>query len=112
MLQAPRIETDRLILREFRVEDLEPLSAMWAKDVVVRFIGGASLSREDVWRRSLAACAQWPLTGFGYWIAELKDGGGVTGQLGFADFKRDMEPSIEGEPELGYVFDPSVHGKG
>jgi RimJ/RimL family protein N-acetyltransferase len=85
---------------------------MWAKEEVVRFIGGARLSREDVWRRSLAACAQWPLTGFGYWIAELKDAGGIVGQLGFADFKRDMVPSIEGEPELGYVFDPNVHGQG
>ena len=34
------------------------------------------------------------------------------GQLGFADFKRQMEPSIEGEPELGYVFAPRVHGQG
>jgi RimJ/RimL family protein N-acetyltransferase len=23
-----------------------------------------------------------------------------------------MEPKIEGEPELGYVFSPGVHGKG
>ena len=34
------------------------------------------------------------------------------GQLGFADFKRVMEPSIEGEPELGYVFAAIVHGRG
>jgi RimJ/RimL family protein N-acetyltransferase len=110
--QAPRIETERLLLREFRIGDLDSLASMWAKEEVVRFIGGARLSREDVWRRCLAACAQWPLTGFGYWIAELKDGGAIAGQLGFADFKRDMQPSIEGEPELGYVFDPSVHGRG
>ena len=36
----------------------------------------------------------------------------MVGQIGFADFKRDMKPSIEGEPELGYVFAPSVHGQG
>ena len=34
------------------------------------------------------------------------------GQLGFADFKREMEPRIEGEAELGYVFSPKVHGQG
>ena len=112
LAQAPRIDTERLVLREFRSDDLDSLAAMWAKEEVVRFIGGSQLSREDVWRRCLAACAQWPLTGFGYWIAELKGGGDVVGQLGFADFKRDMQPSIEGEPELGYVFDPSVHGRG
>lgn len=110
--EAPRIETERLVLRPFRAEDLEPLAAMWADEAVVRFIGGQKLSREDTWRRSLAACGQWPFTGWGYWIVELRSSGEVVGQLGFADFKRDMQPSIEGEPELGYVFSPSVHGQG
>jgi len=109
---APTLETERLILRAFRAEDLEPLAAMWSDPEVVRYIGGNPLSREDTWRRSLAACGQWPYTGFGYWIAELKGEGRVVGQIGFADFKRDMEPSLVGEPELGYVFAPSVHGQG
>ena len=110
--EAPRIETKRLILRAFCAEDLEPLAAIWADDDVVRYIGGQKLSREDTWRRSLAACGQWPYVGFGYWIADLKSDGSVAGQLGFADFKREMEPSLEGEPELGYVFGSSVHGQG
>jgi RimJ/RimL family protein N-acetyltransferase len=110
--EAPRIETERLVLRPFRAQDLEPLAAMWAEPEVVRYIGGQALTREDTWRRQLAACGQWPYTGWGYWIAELKSSGEVVGQLGFADFKREMEPRIEGEPELGYVFSPSVHGQG
>jgi RimJ/RimL family protein N-acetyltransferase len=110
--EAPTLETERLVLRAFRVDDLDPLAAMWADPEVVRFIGGQALSREDTWRRSLAACGQWPYTGWGYWIAELKSSGEVVGQLGFADFKRDMQPSIEGEPELGYVFSSKVHGLG
>jgi len=110
--EAPTLETERLILRAFRVDDLDALAAMWTDPQVVRFIGGHALSREDTWRRSLAACGQWPYSGWGYWIAELKGSGEVIGQLGFADFKRDMEPSLEGEPELGYVFSPNVHGQG
>jgi len=110
--EAPTLETERLVLRAFRAEDLEPLAAMWAEPEVVRYIGGQALSREDTWRRQLAACGQWPYTGWGYWIAQLKSNGEVVGQVGFADFKRDMEPTIEGEPELGYVFLPSVHGQG
>ncbi|HEX5257553.1 MAG TPA: GNAT family N-acetyltransferase [Sphingomicrobium sp.] len=110
--EAPTLETERLILRAFRTDDLDPLGAMWADPEVVRFIGGHVLSREDTWRRSLAACGQWPYTGFGYWVAERKSDGKVVGQAGFADFKRDMQPSIEGEPELGYVFSPKVHGQG
>jgi RimJ/RimL family protein N-acetyltransferase len=110
--EAPRIETERLILRGFRADDLGPLAAIWRNEDVVRYIGGQPLTREDTWRRSLAACGQWPFTGFGYWIAELKADGSVVGQLGFADFKREIEPRMEGEPELGYVFAPAVHGHG
>lgn len=110
--EAPRIETERLVLRAFRAEDLEQLRVLWATPEVYRFIGGQALSCEDVWRRSLASCGQWPYTGFGYWIAELKSEGSIVGQAGFADFKRDMEPRIDGEPELGYVFSPNVHGLG
>jgi RimJ/RimL family protein N-acetyltransferase len=110
--EAPRIETDRLVLRPFEVRDLEPLCALWADETTVRFIGGQKLSREDTWRRAMAACGQWPYNGFGYWIADLKSDGSLAGQLGFADFKRDMQPSIEGEPELGYVFAAKVHGQG
>jgi RimJ/RimL family protein N-acetyltransferase len=110
--EAPLIETERLRLRAFVATDLDALAAIWADERVVRFLGGQKLSREDTWRRSLAACGQWPITGFGYWVAELKSSREVVGLLGFADFKRDMQPSIEGEAELGYVFAPAVHGSG
>jgi RimJ/RimL family protein N-acetyltransferase len=110
--EAPRIETDRLVLRALRVDDLEPLWAIWSNPEVVRYLGGNPLGREETWRRTLAACGQWPVEGFGYWIVELKADGRTVGQLGFADFKREMEPSLEGLPELGYVFDTSVQGQG
>ena len=107
---APRIETERLVLRQFTPHDLDSLVAMWASPEVVRYIGGVPLTREDTWRRQLAACGQWMFNGFGYWIVEMD--GRIVGQAGLADFKREMEPGIEGEPELGYVFDASVHGQG
>jgi RimJ/RimL family protein N-acetyltransferase len=110
--EAPRIETERLVLRPFEAGDLDAVCAIWADEEVVRYIGGQKLSREDTWRRSLAACGQWPYAGFGYWIVQSKADGTVVGQIGFADFKRDMEPKLEGQPELGYVFAPRVHGQG
>jgi RimJ/RimL family protein N-acetyltransferase len=36
----------------------------------------------------------------------------MVGQVGFADFERDMQPNISGEPEMGWIFDSSVHGQG
>jgi len=34
------------------------------------------------------------------------------GELGFAEFKRDIQPSIEGMPEVGWVLAPRAQGKG
>jgi RimJ/RimL family protein N-acetyltransferase len=33
-------------------------------------------------------------------------------ELGFADFKRQIDPSIKGMPELSWAFASHVHGKG
>ena len=34
------------------------------------------------------------------------------GDIGFADFKRDANPSIENTPEAGWALTPTAHGKG
>ena len=39
------------------------------------------------------------LFGFGYWAVERRDDGAMIGQVGFADFKRDMAPSIRACPK-------------
>jgi RimJ/RimL family protein N-acetyltransferase len=50
--------------------------------------------------------------GFGYWVAEEKSTGNFAGELGFADYKRDIEPSLKGLPEIGWVLASHAHGKG
>jgi RimJ/RimL family protein N-acetyltransferase len=54
----------------------------------------------------------WTLLGFGYWALEEKASGEFVGELGFADFKRDLDPSLSGVPEMGWVLARSVHGRG
>jgi RimJ/RimL family protein N-acetyltransferase len=49
---------------------------------------------------------------FGYWLVEDKATGGFLGEAGFADFRREVQPSIEGYPEIGWALIPSAHGKG
>jgi RimJ/RimL family protein N-acetyltransferase len=108
----PVIETERLKLRGHRLEDLDDCAAMWADPDVTRHIGGKPSSREEVWARLLRYVGHWSLLGFGYWAIEDKATGGFIGELGFADFKQDIEPSIEGAPELGWALVPPAHGKG
>jgi RimJ/RimL family protein N-acetyltransferase len=54
----------------------------------------------------------WALTGFGYWAIEERASGSFVGDLGFAEFKRDIAPSIAGIPEMGWALTPRFHGQG
>ena len=108
---APTLETARLRLRAHRLHDFEPIAAMSGDPAVMRHITGAQ-PREEVWRRMLCGPGMWALLGYGYWVAERREDGAVIGQIGLADFRRDMEPAIEGLPELGYIFATAVHGQG
>jgi RimJ/RimL family protein N-acetyltransferase len=110
--EAPRIETERLILREFRTGDLDAHAATLGDEEIMRHIGGNSLNREDSWRRLLGGVGMWLLIGMGPWAVEQKSDGRMVGHCGFFQFERDMQPSITGEPEMGWIFDRSVHGQG
>jgi RimJ/RimL family protein N-acetyltransferase len=109
---VPVIETARLRLRNFRESDLDAQAAAMADAVVTRHLGGHVFSREDSWRRMLCAPGLWDLLGYGYWAVERKADGALIGQAGFADFKRDIEPSLEGLPEMGWIFAAHAHGRG
>jgi RimJ/RimL family protein N-acetyltransferase len=111
-MQAPVLETPRLLLREHRVDDFEPLAAMWADPAVTRHIGGRSFSGEESWARLLRYAGHWALLGFGYWAIEEKAATGFAGEIGFAEYKRDLVPSLDGTPEIGWALAPRVHGRG
>ncbi|HEX6377327.1 MAG TPA: GNAT family N-acetyltransferase [Allosphingosinicella sp.] len=109
---APVLETPRLHLRPYCASDLDAQAAAMADAGVVRHLGGSPFSREDSWRRMLAAPGLWMLLGYGYWVVERRSDGAYLGQVGFADFKREMIPNIEGLPEMGWIFAPRAQGQG
>lgn len=111
-MNVPVLETPRLRLRAHRRDDFEALAALWADPAVVRFIGGKPSTPDESWARLLRYAGHWALLGFGYWAVELKDGGRYVGDVGFADWRRDITPSLDGMPEGGWVFAPEVHGRG
>ena len=112
MREAPVLQTERLTLRPFRAADADVQAAMMADPDVMRHLGGHPLAREGSWRKLLCGHAMWSLFGFGYWAVERREGGGMIGQIGFADFKRDMTPSIETLPEMGWLFGRDAFGQG
>ncbi len=111
MSDVPRIETERLRLRAHQLADFEALAAAWADPTMVRHIGAPS-TRSESWARLLRYRGHWALMGFGLWAVEELATGVYVGDLGLAEFQRDIEPRIEGTPEAGWAFVPAVAGKG
>jgi RimJ/RimL family protein N-acetyltransferase len=111
-MTAPVIETERLRLRPYCEADLAVQAAILGDERVVRFLGGTPLSREEAWRRMLCGPSLWLLLGYGYWAVDRREDGAMIGFVGFADFKRDMDPSIEGRPEMGWIFSSDAQGQG
>ena len=109
---APTLETERLLLRGFREGDLEAHATMLSDSVVMEHFGGQLFGREESWRRLLAGVGLWQLLGTGLLAAERKSDGKLVGHVGMFDYHREITPSIEGKPELGYIFAAEVHGQG
>jgi RimJ/RimL family protein N-acetyltransferase len=110
--EAPTVETQRLVLRGYRIEDFPHVAAAWADPEVVRHISGRPFAEEESWARFLRNIALWPMLGYGYWAATEKNTGRYVGDVGFADFHRGIEPSVKGVPEIGWVLARWSHGVG
>ena len=82
-MNIPIIKTERLILREFREEDLEAYAQMSADEEVMRYIGtGKVLSRAESWRSMAAIIGHWYFRGYGLWAVEEQKSGEMIGRIG------------------------------
>ena len=111
-VEIPVIETERLRLRGYRIEDFGPCAQMWSDPAVIRYITGKPLTSEEAWTKMCRNAGMWLVLGYGFWVLEEKATGEFIGELGFADFQRSIEPSIKGMPEMGWVLAQEAHGKG
>ncbi len=106
------LATERLSLRVHRVGDFDECYEMWSDPIVTRYIGGRPSTREETWSRVLRYIGHWEALGFGYWVLRERDTGRFVGEAGFADYRRDLQPSIDGVPEIGWALAPWAHGRG
>lgn len=110
--EVPILETKRLLLRGHRLDDFVHCVSMWADPEVTRYIGGKPLTEEEAWTKFLRYAGHWKLLGFGYWVVEEKATASYVGEIGFADYKRDLNPPLGSVPEIGWALASRVHGKG
>lgn len=102
------IETERLIIRPFSVDDIEPSYAMNLDAEVSKYTGdGGIVTKEEIERRIIEdVFGDYEKHGFGRLAVELK---GRNKFIGFTGLKylEDM-----GEVDLGYRFMKKYWGKG
>jgi RimJ/RimL family protein N-acetyltransferase len=108
----PTLETKRLLLRGHRVTDFPGCVGLWSDLNVTKYITGKASTEQQTWARLLSYVGHWVLLGFGYWVIEEKDTGAFVGEIGFADFKRNVSEHLIGVPELGFALATHFHGKG
>ncbi|GAC1538838.1 MAG: GNAT family N-acetyltransferase [Candidatus Velthaea sp.] len=112
MLDIPVLTTERLRLRAHALDDFDASCRMWADPMVTRYIGGKPSTAQQTWQRILGYAGHWKLLNFGYWVVEETASGRFAGEIGFANFKRNIDASMRDIPELGWALAPEFHGKG
>jgi len=110
--EAPRIETERLVLRPWRKDDFRPYFEILQQPEVHRHFGPEPMGLEECWRRLSAAVGMWNLLGFGGWAVARKSDGRLVGMLSLFNAWRALEPQFGEEPEMGWIFASEVHGHG
>jgi RimJ/RimL family protein N-acetyltransferase len=112
MLPAPVLHSARLTLRMIEPEDHDAYCQLRSTEEIERFIGGKPLTPEQCWERLLRAAGHWHHLDFGYWVVIETQSGRLIGECGFLDMHRDLEPSLTGTIEAGWLISPSEQGKG
>jgi RimJ/RimL family protein N-acetyltransferase len=102
------LETDRLALRRFTLDDAEFIFQLVNDPSWLRFIGDKNVHNLDDARRYLreGPLDMYERYGFGMYRAEERDSGMPAGMCGL--IKRDTLPDVD----VGYAFLPAFRGKG
>ncbi len=103
------VETERLLLRRWREEDLEPYARLCADPEVMRYLP-ARLSREESAQQIAAFVRHWEERGFGLWAVEERASGEFVGFVGLMHHQD--WPEGEHRTEVGWRLARPHWGRG
>ncbi len=104
-----RLETDRLVLREWIDKDVEPFAAMSADPRVMCWLGGC-LSREQVEAYVARATLSFATLGMGRFAIERRSDGAFVGACGLMPGRGDLP--IAPYVDIGWRLTPAAWGQG
>jgi RimJ/RimL family protein N-acetyltransferase len=102
----------RLHFHRMTTDDYDDCAAMWADPDTTRHIGGAPSTPEESWGRVLRCVGHWAALGYGTWVIRDRQTGRFAGDIGFKQFRRDLDPVLQTLPEIGWVLAPWARGQG
>lgn len=104
-MTMPEIETARLHLRMFTLDDLDALARIFSDPLVTKHLGtGQAASREETAIALDSFIRHWQQHGFGRWAVVDKEHGELVGYGGLR--------SLFGTPEVTYLLAKSYWGRG
>ncbi|WP_445193795.1 GNAT family N-acetyltransferase [Sphingomonas sp. Tas61C01] len=106
------IDTDRLVLTQPTLADLDDSVAMTGEASVMAFIGGKPLTREEAWNKVLRNIGHWAAFGYGLFTVRERAGGGFVGEIGLAHFARGFGATFDPYPEAAWIMAQAGQGKG
>lgn len=106
------IETERLILRVQRDDDLDWFVAHMNTPAVMRHLGGVR-PREAVAAGMARNAEGFARTGVGFWTIVLRESGERAGKCGLGVIEGEhAPPQLQGKPEIGWSLAEPFWGRG
>jgi RimJ/RimL family protein N-acetyltransferase len=108
-VDGPLLETERLLLRPWRSDDIDANTAMLSDPGTARFIvpdGKPVTTALDGWRNAAVMAGHWALHGFGMFAVEEKSIGKYIGRVG------PLSPPGWPGFEVGWGIAPEFRGRG
>jgi RimJ/RimL family protein N-acetyltransferase len=102
------LRTERLVLRQWRPEDVERLAAIYAEPAFLEHMPPRDLEQTKAQIESFSR--EWQEEGFSHWAAEEHASGRLIGRIGLV--RHHDWPLAESPVEVGWSLDPAYWGRG
>jgi RimJ/RimL family protein N-acetyltransferase len=114
-----RLETERLVLRKPKLDDLDGYAELWADPEVVRYLSGTTLPRDQVPKAIERMLGHWERHGVGLFSVLRKEDARLVGRVGYLLWDPErwanaMHEQLDGdlELEIGWTIVRSLWGNG